>query len=277
MNHHVLRDGHEIPAIGYGTYPMDDAESEANVSEAIRRGYRLIDTAAQYSNEEGVGRGIRAASPDVEREELFVQTKLAGKDHGYDKTLAACKESLRRLGLEYLDLYLIHWPNPSVDLYVESWKAMIELREQGLVRSIGTSNFLPEHLQRLEEETGEMPVVNQIEVQVQYQQEALRGFHDEHRIITQAWSPLGRMKALAEDSAVGQIADQIGATPAQVVLRWHVQNHIIPLPKSANPERMEQNLNVFDWELSEEDMQKLRLAHTGIGLKGYDPRTHEEF
>lgn len=275
MHTHTMRDGHRIPAIGYGTYPMSDAEAEANVSEAILRGYRLIDTAAQYGNEEGVGRGIAASQ--TPREDLFVTTKLAGRDHGYDRTIAACRESLRVMGLEYLDLYLIHWPNPSVGLYVDSWRAMLDLQKEGLVRSIGTSNFLPEHILRLQEETGEYPVVNQIEVQVSYQQEKLRRFHEEHRIITESWSPLGRMQNLGKDSVVGQIAQELEVTPAQVVLKWQVQNGIVPIPKTSDPQRMEENLNVFDWELSEENMRRLHLEHTGIGLKGYDPRTHEEF
>lgn len=275
MHTHTMRDGREIPAVGFGTYPMSDAEAEANVAEAIMRGHRLIDTAAQYGNEKGVGRGVRNSG--VDREEIFVTTKLAGKDHGYEPTIAAAKESLRTMGLEYLDLYLIHWPNPSVDLYVESWKAMIALKEEGLVRSIGTSNFLPEHIDRLGEETSEIPVVNQIELQVREQQEKWRAYHEKKKIVTQAWSPLGRMQGLDETPELGDIADTLGVTPAQVVLRWMVQNKIVPIPKTSTPERMEQNLNVFDWELSPEQMEVIKRLHTGIAYKGFDPRKHEEF
>ncbi|WP_269929072.1 aldo/keto reductase [Kocuria massiliensis] len=275
MKTYTMRDGRDIPAIGYGTYPMSDAEAEANVAEAIIRGHRLIDTAAQYGNERGVGRGI--LNSGVDREEIFVTTKLAGKDHGYDTTIAAAKESLRTMGLDYVDLYLIHWPNPSVNLYVESWKALIALKEEGLVRSIGTSNFLPEHIDRLEEETSETPVVNQIELQVRQQQEKWRAYHEKKKIVTEAWSPLGRMQNLEETPELGDIADTIGVTPAQVVLRWMVQNKIVPIPKTSTPARMEENLNVFDWELSDEQMKTIALLHTGIGLKGFDPRTHEEF
>lgn len=272
---HTMRDGRDIPAVGFGTYPMSDAEAEANVAEAIMRGHRLIDTAAQYGNEEGVGRGIRNSG--VAREDLFVTTKLAGKDHGYETTIAAAKESLRKLGLDYLDLYLIHWPNPRVNLYVESWKALIALKDEGLVRSIGTSNFLPGHIDRLAEETSETPVVNQIELQVRQQQEKLREYHEKQKIVTQAWSPLGRMKGLEETPELGDIADTIGVTPAQVVLRWMVQNKIVPIPKTSTPQRMEENLNVFEWELEPDQMETIKRLHTGIALKGYDPRTHEEF
>lgn len=275
MHTHTMRDGHVLPALGYGTYPMEDAEAEANVAEALRRGYRLVDTAAQYGNEVGVGRGL--AKSGVPREEVVVTTKLAGRDHGYDATVTACKESLRKLGLDYVDLYLIHWPNPSVNLYTESWQAMLDLQRQGLIRSVGTSNFLPEHIDRLKEETGACPVVNQIEVQVSSQQEPLRKYHRQNRIITEAWSPLGRMKTLQQIPAVGNIADELQVTPAQVVLRWHLQSDIVPIPKTSSAQRMEQNLNVFDWSLDEEQMQQLHLAHTGIAAKGYDPRTHEEF
>lgn len=275
MKTYTMRDGRDIPAIGYGTYPMSNAEAEANVAEAILRGHRLIDTAAQYGNEQGVGRGV--LNSGVSREEIFVTTKLAGKDHGYDTTIAAAKESLRTMGLDYVDLYLIHWPNPTVNLYVESWKALIALKEEGLVRSIGTSNFLPEHIDRLEEETSEIPVVNQIELQVRQQQEKLRAYHEKKKIVTEAWSPLGRMQNLEETPELGDIADTIGVTPAQVVLRWMVQNKIVPIPKTSTPERMEENLNVFDWELSDEQMTTIKRLHTGIGYKGYDPRTHEEF
>lgn len=275
MHEHIMRDGRAIPAIGYGTYPMSDAEAEVNVAEAVMRGYRLIDTAARYQNEAGVGRGVRGSG--VDREEIFVTSKLPGSAHGYQQTLQACEQSLERLGMDYLDLYLIHWPNPSVNLYVESWKAMIHLKEQGLVRSIGVSNFLPAHLDRLKEETTEMPVVNQIEVQIEAQQQRQREYHHENRIITESWSPLGRMERLEDLPELGNIADELGVTPAQVVLRWNVQNRIIPLPKTSNVKRMEENLNVFDWELSTEQMDRLALLETGITRSGYDPRTHEEF
>ncbi|MCP3425057.1 aldo/keto reductase [Rothia sp. AR01] len=275
MHEHTMRDGHRIPALGFGTYPMSDAEAEVNVAEAIMRGYRLIDTAAQYGNERGVGRGL--ANGGVDREELFLTTKLAGKDHGYEATIAAAEASLRRLGTDYLDLYLIHWPNPGVNLYVESWRALIALKERGLVRSIGTSNFLPAHLDRLREETGEVPAVNQIEVQVQAQQEAARAYHEENRIITESWSPLGRMSTLEDIPQIGNIAEELDVTPAQVALRWHVQSKLVPIPKTSDVGRMEQNLNIFDWELSPEQMEEIELLNTGITRSGYDPRTHEEF
>ena len=272
--HHVLRDGTEIPQLGLGTYPMDDAEAEAVVPEAVWRGYRLIDTAVNYGNERGVGRGIRHS--DIPRDELFLTSKLPGRDHGRASVRRSLEGTLQRLGTDHLDLYLIHWPNPGVDQYVQTWREMIAARDEGLVRSIGVSNFLPEHLQRLEAETGEMPVLNQVELHPQYQQEALRSFHEEHRILTQAWSPLGRKTDLLQSDVLQQIGRKQGRTPAQVVLRWHVQSGIVPIPKSSNPQRMAENIDVFDWELTDEQMERLRMMHTGISGSGFDPSAHEE-
>ena len=272
--HHVLRDGHRIPQLGFGTYPMDDAEAEALLPEALWRGYRLLDTAVNYGNERGVGQGIRHSG--ISREDIFLTSKIPGRDHGRESVRRSLEGSLQRLGTDYLDLYLIHWPNPGVDQYVQTWQAMLEARDEGLVRSVGVSNFLPEHLLRLEAETGEMPVVNQVELHPQYQQEALRAFHQEHRIFTQAWSPLGRKTDLLQSDWLAEIARRQGRTPAQVVLRWHVQSGIVPIPKSSNPERMAENIDVFEWELTDEQMERLRMMHTGISGSGFDPAVHEE-
>ena len=272
--HHVLRDGQRIPQLGFGTYPMDDAEAEALLPEALWRGYRLLDTAVNYGNERGVGQGIRHSG--ISREDIFLTSKIPGRDHGRESVRRSLEGSLQRLGTDYLDLYLIHWPNPGVDQYVQTWQAMLEARDEGLVRSVGVSNFLPEHLLRLEAETGEMPVVNQVELHPQYQQEALRAFHQEHRILTQAWSPLGRKTDLLQSDWLAEIARRQGRTPAQVVLRWHVQSGIVPIPKSSNPERMAENIDVFEWELTDEQMERLRMMHTGISGSGFDPAVHEE-
>ena len=271
---HVLRDGHKIPQLGFGTYPMDDAEAEALIPEALWRGYRLIDTAVNYGNERGVGQGIRHSG--IPRDDLFLTSKIPGRDHGRASVRRSLEETLTRLGTDHLDLYLIHWPNPGVDQYVQTWQEMLAARDEGLVRSVGVSNFLPEHLLRLERETGEMPVVNQVELHPQYQQEALRRFHEEHRILTQAWSTLGRKTALLQDEWLAEIGRRQGRTPAQVVLRWHVQSGIVPIPKSSNAERMAENIDVFGWELTDEQMERLRMMHTGISGSGFDPAVHEE-
>jgi 2,5-diketo-D-gluconate reductase A len=271
---HTMRDGRRIPAIGLGTYPMDDAGAEADVAEALMLGYRMVDTAVNYGNETGVGRAVAAAG--VPRDELFLTTKLPGRDHGTDSVRRSLEGSLRRLGTDHVDLYLIHWPNPSVGRYVETWRTMLELRQEGLVRSVGVSNFTPAHIRRLVEETGETPAVNQVELHPQYQQERLREFHAEHRIITQAWSPLGRKTDLLQHEWIARIARRTGRTPAQVVLRWHLQSHTVPIPKSSDPRRMAENLDVFDWELDEEQMHRLQMLHTGISGSGFDPNEHEE-
>ncbi len=213
---HTLNDGTTIPALGLGTWPMDDTQAEQAVRGALEAGYRLVDTATNYRNESGVGRGV--AGSGVPREEIVVTTKLPGRHHGYDKTLASFEASRARLGLDHVDLYLIHWPLPRVDQYVDSWKAMIRLREDGLVRSIGVSNFTAEHIERLEKETGVLPAVNQIELHPFFPQDELRAFHAGKGILVESWSPLGRGTALLEDPVVASVAEAHGVTPGQVVL-----------------------------------------------------------
>ncbi|WP_328673386.1 aldo/keto reductase [Streptomyces sp. NBC_00328] len=269
----TAHDGTKVPAVGLGTWPMDDAQAEEAVSRALGMGYRLVDTAANYRNETGTGRGV--ARSGVPREEIVVTTKLPGRHHGYKETLASFEESRVRLGLSYVDLYLIHWPLPRVDKYVDSWKAMIELRAAGLVRAIGVSNFTAEHLGRLEAETGVVPSVNQIELHPSLPQDELRAFHDDRGIITESWSPLGRGSALLDDPVLGEIAETHGVTPGQVVLRWHTQLGAVPIPKSADPGRQRENLDIFGFELTPAEM-------TAVGDRprrrlGGDPTTHEEF
>jgi diketogulonate reductase-like aldo/keto reductase len=252
---------------------MDDAEAERAVAEAVAAGYRLVDSAANYGNEAGTGRGVLASG--VPREEVVVTTKLPGRDHGYDETLRSFDASRKRLGLDHVDLYLIHWPLPRLGKYVESWKAMIRLREEGAVRSIGVSNFTAEHIDRLERETGVLPSVDQIEMHPLFPQEELRALLAAKGIAAQSWSPLGRGSDVLDDAAVRKVALAHGRTPAQVVLRWHVQSGAVPLPKSADPQRQRENLDVFDIHLDPQEMASI-AGHTPHRLGG-DPRYHEEF
>jgi 2,5-diketo-D-gluconate reductase A len=270
---HTLNDGTTIPAIGLGTWPMDDTQAEQAVLGALETGYRLFDTATNYRNETGVGRAL--ARSDVPREEVRVTTKLPGRHHGYEETLASFEESRRRLGVDYMDLYLIHWPLPRVGKYVDSWRAMIKLREDGLVRSIGVSNFTPEHIERLEKETGVLPSVNQIELHPLFPQEKLRAFHAGKRVLTESWSPLGRGTSLLSDPVVVSVAEALGVTPGQVVLRWHTQLGAVPIPKSADPGRQRENLDVFGFTL--EPAQMRAVADRAHRRLGGDPEVHEEF
>jgi diketogulonate reductase-like aldo/keto reductase len=269
----TLNDGTSIPAVGLGTSPLDDSDAEKAVASGLDLGYRLIDTAFRYGNETGTGRGIaRSGRP---REDIVVTTKLPGRHHGYEETLASFEESRRTLGLDYVDLYLIHWPLPRVDKYVESWKAMIRLREEGAVRSIGVSNFNPEHIERLERETGVLPSVNQIELHPSFPQEELRAFHTSKGILTESWSPLGQGGKPLEDPEINAIAEAHGVTPGQAVLRWHTQLGAVPIPKSSHPGRQRDNLDLFGFELSAGEMD--RIPDRPHHRLGGDPETHEEF
>ncbi|WP_127792381.1 aldo/keto reductase [Agromyces sp. LHK192] len=270
---YALRDGNRIPALGLGTYGLNDAEGVEAILAAIDDGYRLLDTAANYGNEGAVGEAI--ARTTVDRSDLIITTKLPGRHHGADEALHGFEESRRRLGLEWVDLYLIHWPNPSVDRYVETWRSMITLREKGLVRSIGVSNFTAPMLERLERETGLMPVVNQVELHPYFPQGELRAFHDEHGIRTESWSPLAKRSELLDEPVIGELAAKHGVTPAQVVLRWHVELGSIPIPKSSNASRRQRNLDVFGFSLAPEEVEAVSALERGR-LWGGDPDTHEE-
>ncbi|GGU30985.1 oxidoreductase [Lentzea flava] len=268
MNIVKLNNGVEMPQLGFGVWQVPDAEATPAVSEAIRAGYRSIDTAAIYGNEAGTGAAV--AQSGVAREELFVTTKLWNSEQGYDATLRAFDESLRKLGLDVLDLYLIHWPTPARDLYVDTWKAFVELQKEGRVRAIGVSNFQPAHLRRLIDETGVVPAVNQIELHPYLQQADLRAFHAEHGIQTEAWSPLGQGGELLGDPVVTEIAARHQRSAAQVVLRWHLQLGNIVIPKSVTPSRIRENIAVFDFELAEEEMAALSTLDRG-GRIGPNP------
>lgn len=245
-----LGDGTLMPQLGLGLWRTPDGTAADVVRTAIEAGYRLVDTAAAYGNERGVGEGVRSARA---QSAVFVTTKLWNDDQGYDRTLRAFDESLRRLGLPAVDLYLIHWPDPARGLYVESWRALIRLKAEGRARSIGVSNFGPEHLRRIIDETGEAPVVNQVELHPWFQQRALRAVNARIGVRTQSWSPLGQGRVL-HDSTVRRIAAHHGRTPAQVVIRWHLDNGLIVIPKSANPDRIRENFRALDFRLETDDL-----------------------
>jgi len=269
----ALSDDHTLPAIGLGTYGLRGEEGVAAVCSAIVAGYRLIDTAVSYENEAEVGRALARSGAD--RQDLAITTKVRGRDH--DRARESVEESLERLGLERLDLVLVHWPLPSRDRYVAAWEGLIEAREAGLVRSIGVSNFLPEHLERIIAETGVTPVVNQVEQHPRFVQTAQQAVHDRLGIITEAWSPLGNRRPAYDEPAIADAATAHGVAPAQVVLRWQLQLGAIPVPKSATPSRHTANLDVFDFALSDGEVAAISALHRDDGrLFGGDPATFEE-
>ncbi|MFI1358563.1 aldo/keto reductase [Streptomyces sp. NPDC020898] len=269
----ILNNGAEMPQLGFGVWQVPDDEAERAVATALETGYRSIDTAAIYGNEEGTGKAIAASA--VPREELFVTTKLWNSEQGYDTTLRAFDESLAKLGLDYLDLYLIHWPTPARDRYVDTYKAFEKLHADGRIRAIGVSNFLPEHLERLIAETSVIPAVNQIELHPHLQQHASREYHGEQGIATEAWSPLGSGRGLLEVPAIVAIAQKHGRTPAQVVLRWHLQLGNVVIPKSVTPSRIKENIEVFDFNLDTEDLAAISALNENRRL-GPDPATFEQ-
>ncbi|MEU0741303.1 aldo/keto reductase [Streptomyces sp. NPDC006134] len=264
----ILNNGVEMPQLGFGVWQVPDDEAQTAVATALEAGYRSIDTAAIYGNEEGTGKAIAASG--LPREELFVTTKLWNSDQGYDSTLRAFDTSLAKLGLEYVDLYLIHWPLPSKDRYVDTYKAFEKLHADGRIRAIGVSNFLPEHLDRLIAETSVVPAVNQIELHPHLQQRAAREYHAAQGIATEAWSPLGQGKGLLEVPAIVAIARKHGRTPAQVVLRWHIQLGNVVIPKSVTPSRIKENIAVFDFSLDDEDLAAISALNEDRRL-GPDP------
>lgn len=270
--HLTLNDGQHLAQIGFGTWPLDDAQAQQAVQSALACGYRLIDTAARYGNETGVGRGIAASG--VARDQVQLTSKLRGSEHGFDSTLRAFDATLAALGTDYLDLYLIHWPLPMRDLYVDTWRAFVRLRDEGRIRSIGVSNFQPAHIARLQAETGVLPAVNQIELHPDFTQAGLRAWHAQQGIAIECWSPLGR-GAVLKDAAVARIAQKHGRAAAQILLRWHVQHGLVAIPKSQDPERMRQNLDVFDFALDAEDLAALALLD-GDHRQGGDPDTNDE-
>ncbi|WP_138860201.1 aldo/keto reductase [Exiguobacterium mexicanum] len=271
-----LHDGYEIPAIGLGTVYLRGEPGVDAITSAIRNGYRLIDSAIRYDNEGTVGEAIRQSG--IPREQLFLTSKLRAQYFDYDDALEMIRESLYRANLDYWDLFLLHWPNPKQDKYVEAWRALIQAKENGWIRSIGVSNFMPEHLDRLIEETGETPVINQIELHPYFSQVEQRQADKERGIITEAWSPLSRARTVTHDETIAELARQKGKTVSQVILRWHVQLGVIPLPRSSSELHQKENLDVFNFELTEDEMETLNALTKQDGrIDNQDPREYEEY
>lgn len=250
----TLNDGNTIPQLGFGVWQVPDEEATPAVAEAIKAGYRLIDTAEGYDNEEGVGKAIREAG--ISRDELFITSKLRNSAHDYDEAVRAFELSADKLGLDYLDMFLIHWPVPAQDKYVEAWRAFVELQKQGRIRSIGVSNFLPEYIDRIVEATGVLPAINQVELHPKYQQRDIRGYHGKHNIVMECYSPLGS-GAVLDDPVLKEIADKHGKSVSQIILRWELDQGLIVIPKSTHAERIRQNINVFGFSLDEDDRRKI--------------------
>ena len=263
-----LNDGTRIPQVGFGVWQLPNGDAPAIVGHALQAGYRHIDTAHAYHNEAGVGRAVRDSG--VPRDEIFVTSKLWNLFHGHDEALRAFDASLERLGLEYLDLYLIHWPVPMEDRYVDTWKALIRLRESGRVRSIGVSNFTEDHLDRIVAETGVVPVVNQIELHPKFQQRGARHFHDKLGVRIESWSPLGQGNVMAHE-ALKAIAAKHGVGVGQVILRWHVEQGLIVIPRSKTPKHIEDNLRIFGFALDKDDMAAIAAMDAPDGRIGPVP------
>jgi len=265
----TLHDGVEMPQLGFGVFQIAPEETQERVEEALATGYRHVDTAAAYRNEAGVGAAIAASG--VRREDVFVTTKLWNSEQGHDSTLEAFEKSVGRLGTGHVDLYLIHWPTPSRDLFLDTWRAFERIKEEGGARSIGVSNFRVEDLERIEQEAEQRPTVNQIELHPQLQQAELRAWHADHNVVTEAWSPLAQGELL-EDETIATVAAHHERTPAQVILRWHLQLGNVVIPKTATPERIRQNFELFDFTLSEDDMAAIERLDAGERT-GPDPAT----
>lgn len=270
-----LNDQTSLPTIGFGTNPMKGPAAVTAIRQALDAGYRLLDSAVNYDNEEEVGEAIRTSG--IDRSEIRVTTKVAGRHHAHDLAVQSVRDSLERMGLDQLDLVLIHWPNPSVGRYVEAWQALVDCREQGLVSSIGVSNFTGEHLEEVVEATGVTPAVNQIEVHPSFPQQEMLAVNDDLGIVTQAWSPLGKRRSPTDAEPIAAASRAHGVSPQQVMLRWHVQRGVIPLPKAANPDHQVANLDIFGFTLDDDEVAAITALGRPDGrLFGGDPTTHEE-
>ena len=271
-----MLDGQIIPQIGFGTYKLNGMQGAHAIVGALDQGYRLLDTAYNYENEGTVGKAIEMSN--VPRDQIIITSKLPGRYQDYDASLTAIQESIYRLGVEYLDLYLIHWPNPKQGKYIEAWQAMIDAQKAGLVKSIGVCNFLPEHIETLEKETGVLPVINQIELHPYFNQREMVKYNASKGIVTQAWSPLGRASNVINDEKITEIADKHNKTIPQVILKWHIQNGVVPIPKSTSVARQFQNIDIFDFYLDSDDLEKIdTLTREDGRRKDQDPAVYEEF
>lgn len=276
METYTLRDGLKLPKVGFGTYKLNGAHGVSVIDSAIDQGYRLLDTAFNYENEGAVGEAVQRSS--VPRSELIISSKLPGRHHDYHEAIDTIQESLYRAHLDYYDLYLIHWPNPKEDHYVEAWQALIDAQKFGLIRSIGVSNFLPEHLDRLEKETGVVPVINQVELHPYFNQEEQRKYDQDHGILTQAWSPIGRASEMLQNETLKKIAAKYNKNVGQLILRWEVQLGTLPIPKSSTPSRQRGNIDIFDFTIKDEDMATINSLSSKDGrLKDQDPSYYQEF
>jgi len=272
----LLNDGLKLPAIGLGTYNLRGAAGVQAMTSAIDIGYRLLDSAFNYENEGAVGEAVRRSS--VPRDQLFITSKLPGRHHAYDKALYTIQESLYRTKLDYYDLFLIHWPNPKQDIYVEAWQALIDAKKWGLIRSIGVCNFLPEHLDRLTKETGVTPSINQIELHPHFSQTEQLAYDKEQGIVTESWSPLGRASNVLQNETIQGIAEAHGKTISQIILRWHIQLGALPIPKSSSPQRQLENIQIFDFELTNQEMEQIASLTKADGrIANQDPAEYEEF
>jgi diketogulonate reductase-like aldo/keto reductase len=272
----TLNDGLTLPTVGFGTYPLKGIDGVKAIVSAINTGYRLIDSAYNYENEGTVGEAVRKST--VNRQELIITSKLPGRYQEYDKAVSTIQESLYRANLDYYDLYLIHWPNPSQDKYVEAWQALIDAKKWGLIRSIGVCNFLPEHIERLEKETGVLPSINQIELHPFFNQAEQRKYHEEKNIQTESWSPFTRGHKDLQIDTLQMIAEKYQKTIPQIVLRWHYQIGAISIPKSSSPARQLENISIFDFSLDETEMNMIsELTRPDGRIANQDPAVYEEF
>ncbi len=272
----TLNDGLKLPSVGFGTYKLNGSQGMEAIKQAVEIGYRLLDSAFNYENEGAVGAAVRQCG--VPRQELIVASKLPGRHHRFHEAIATVEESLYRAGLDYYDLYLIHWPNPKENLYVEAWQAMIEAKKRGLVRSIGVCNFLPHHLERIIRETGVTPSVDQVELYPFFNQAEQRKWNREHGIVTESWSPLGRANSILQNETIAAIAKAHRKTITQIVLRWHVQLGAVPIPKATSKAHQIENLNIFDFALTDAEMEKINaLTRPNGRTANQDPDIYEEF
>lgn len=271
-----LNDGTNIPAVGFGTYKLNGREGVKSIISAIYNGYRLLDSAFNYENEGAVGEAVRQCG--ISRDQLRITSKLPGRRHQYDQALLTIEESLYRAQLDYYDIYLIHWPNPITGKYLEAWEALVEAKKRGMIKSIGVSNFLPEHLDRIIKETGVTPSINQVELHPYFSQAKQRVYDKKLGIVTEAWSPLGRANDLLTHPILKEIAKNYHKSVGQLILRWHVQLGVVPIPKATSDQRQKENLDIFDFDITTEDMQKIDVLSKPDGrLKGQDPSKYEEF